>query len=347
MLETSERLLRVLSLLQSPRDFTGPELADRLRVSTRTVRNDIGRLRALGYPVHSTRGSVGGYRLGAGATLPPLLLDDDEAVAIAVGLRTAAVGSIAGIEESALRALAKLEQVFPSRLRRRVNALQTFTVPVPADGVGSTVTAAVLSTITAACRDREHLRFDYLSHTGETSRREVEPYRLVNWGRRWYLVAWDDARADWRTFRVDRMTLRTPNGRRFAVRDLPSEDLAAYVARRVSAAAWTYRAGVIVHAPAPTIADRLPVGVGPVEVIDAETCRVDSGADSLEMLAAWLGMLGADFTIQDNPELVEHLRVLAGRYANAAGQRDEPRPCARPPVCGRAASPRRPPTARP
>ena len=222
MLETSERLLRVLSLLQSPRDFTGPELADRLRVSTRTVRNDIGRLRALGYPVHSTRGSVGGYRLGAGATLPPLLLDDDEAVAIAVGLRTVAVGSIAGIEESALRALAKLEQVFPSRLRRRVNALQTFTVPVPADGVGSTVTAAVLSTITAACRDREHLRFDYLSHTGETSRREVEPYRLVNWGRRWYLVAWDDARADWRTFRVDRMTLRTPNGRRFAVRDLPA-----------------------------------------------------------------------------------------------------------------------------
>jgi len=319
MLETSERLLRLLSLLQSPRDFTGPELAERLRVSTRTVRNDVGRLRTLGYPVHATRGSVGGYRLGAGASLPPLLLDDDEAVAIAIGLRTAAVGSIAGIEESALRALAKLERVFPSRLRRRVNALQTFTVPVPPDHAGPTVTAAALSAITAACRDRERLRFDYRSHAGATSRREVEPYRLVNWGRRWFLVAWDVARGDWRTFRVDRVTLRTPNGRRFAARDLPSEDLAAYVAQGVSAAAWRYRARVVVHAPAAVIAARLPAAVGPVEVIDDGTCGVDSGADSLEMLAVWLGMLGADFTVQDNPELVEHLRVLARRYATAAG----------------------------
>jgi predicted DNA-binding transcriptional regulator YafY len=319
MLETSERLLRLLSLLQSPRDWTGPELADRLRVSTRTVRNDVGRLRTLGYPVHATRGSVGGYRLGAGASLPPLLLDDDEAVAIAIGLRTAAVGSIVGIEESALRALAKLEQVFPSRLRRRVNALQMFTVPVPPDHVGPTVTAAALSTLTAACRDRERLRFDYRSHAGETSRREVEPYRLVNWGRRWFLVAWDTAREDWRTFRVDRIVLRTPNGRRFAVRDLPSEDLAAYVARGVSAAAGRYRARVIVHAPAAAIAERLPAAIGPVEAVDDGTCVVNGGADSLEMLAAWLGMLGADFTIQDNPELVAQLRVLAGRYASATG----------------------------
>jgi predicted DNA-binding transcriptional regulator YafY len=318
MLETSERLLRLLSLLQSPRDWTGPELADRLRVSTRTVRNDVARLRTLGYEVNATRGSVGGYRLGAGASVPPLLLDDEEAVAVAVGLRTAAVGSIAGIEESALRALAKLERVFPSRLRRRVNALQTYTVPVPPDQAGPTVTAAALSTLTAACRDRERLRFDYSSHTGETSRRDAEPYRLVNWGRRWYLVAWDTARQDWRTFRVDRMRLRTPNGPRFAARDLPTEDLAGYVAHGVSAAAWRYRARVIVHAPAPVIAERLPAAVGPVEAIDDGTCAVNGGADSLEMLAAWLGMLGADFTVQDGPELIAQLRLLAARYDRAA-----------------------------
>jgi predicted DNA-binding transcriptional regulator YafY len=318
MLETSERLLRLLSLLQSPRDWTGPELADRLRVSTRTVRNDVARLRTLGYEVNATRGSVGGYRLGAGASVPPLLLDDEEAVAVAVGLRTAAVGSIAGIEESALRALAKLERVFPSRLRRRVNALQTYTVPVPPDQGGPTVTAAALSTLTAACRDRERLRFDYSSHTGETSRRDAEPYRLVNWGRRWYLFAWDTARQDWRTFRVDRMRLRTPNGPRFAARDLPTEDLAGYVAHGVSAAAWRYRARVIVQAPAAVIAERLPAAVGPVEAIDDGTCAVNGGADSLEMLAAWLGMLGADFTVQDGPELIAQLRLLAARYDRAA-----------------------------
>lgn len=318
MLETSERLLRLLSLLQSPRDWTGPQLADRLQVSVRTVRTDVGRLRTLGYPVHATRGSVGGYRLGAGASLPPLLLDDDEAVAVAVGLRTAAVGSIAGIEESALRALAKLEQVLPSRLRRRVSALQTYTVPVRPDHVGPTVTAAALSTLTAACRDRERLRFDYRSHTGETSRREAEPYRLVNWGRRWFLFAWDITRQDWRTFRVDRISLRTPNGPRFTARDLPTDDLAGYVARGVSAAAWRYRARVIVHGSAVVIAERVPVTVGPVEAIDDETCAVNGGAESLEILAAWLGMLGADFTVQDSPELVVQLRLLADRYGRAA-----------------------------
>jgi predicted DNA-binding transcriptional regulator YafY len=288
-------------------------------VTTRTVRNDVERLRTLGYPVHATRGQVGGYRLGAGSSLPPLLLDDEEAVAVAAGLRAAATGSIAGIEESSLRALAKLEQVLPSRLRRRVNAVQTYMVTVPPDHVGPTVSASVLSTITAACRDRERLRFGYRAHSGQASRREVEPYRLVNWGRRWFLLGWDTGSRDWRTFRVDRISLKAPNGPRFAARDLPDEDLASYVAHGVSAAAWRYRARVIVHAPAAVIAERLPAAVGPVEAIDDSTCAVNSGAESVEALAFWLGMLGADFEPTGCPELVQHLRLLGTRYRRAAG----------------------------
>jgi predicted DNA-binding transcriptional regulator YafY len=319
VLETSARLLRLLSLLQTPREWTGAELAGRLSVSTRTVRNDIERLRALGYPVHATRGSIGGYRLAAGASLPPLLLDDEEAVAVAVGLRTAAVGSVAGIEETALRALAKLEQVLPSRLRRRVNTLQTYTVTVGPDRPGPSVTAEVLTAITAACRDHERLRFRYQSHERADSRRDVEPYRLVNWGRRWYLVAWDTERRDWRTFRVDRMQPLIPTGPRFVPRELPDADVARYVSRGVSTAAWRYRARVTVHAPAQVIAERLPAVMGPVEAIDEHTCAVDTGSDNVELLAVWLGALGADFTVTGAPELVEHLRRLADRYQRAVG----------------------------
>jgi predicted DNA-binding transcriptional regulator YafY len=317
MLETSARLLRLLSLLQTPREWTGTELAGRLEVSTRTVRNDVERLRSLGYPVHATRGAVGGYRLGAGANLPPLLLDDEEAVAVAVGLRTAATGSVAGIEETALRALAKLEQVLPSRLRRRVNTLQSYTVPVPPDARGPKVDAAVLTAITSAARDHERLRFDYRSHDTSVSRRDVEPYRLVTWGRRWYLVAWDAERGDWRTFRVDRMELKIPTGPRFTARPLPAEDLAAYVSRGVNTAAWRFQARVVVHAPAEVIAERLPGSLGPVEVVDDASCTVMLGSDNVEMLAVWLSALGHDFTVVDSPELIEQIRVLAERYRRA------------------------------
>ncbi len=323
MLETSARLLRLLSLLQTPREWTGSELADRLGVTTRTVRNDVGRLRDLGYPVNATRGAVGGYKLAAGANVPPLLLDDEEAVAVAVGLRTATVGSVAGIEESALRALAKLEQVLPDRLRRRINTLQSYTVAVPPapDRKGSRVSAEVLTTITVACRDRERLRFDYRSHDGTASRRDVEPYRLVNWGRRWYLVAWDVQRDAWRTYRVDRVEPRVPTGPRFTPRGLPDEDLAGYVARGVSTAAWRYRVRITVHAPAEVIADRLPPSLGPVEAVDQETCAVVLGNNDVEMLAVWLGALGREFEFDrdEAPELAEHLRALADRYGRAAG----------------------------
>ena len=208
MLETAARLLRLLALLQARRDWSGPELAGQLGVTTRTVRNDVARLRRLGYPVHATPGLAGGYRLGVGAALPPLLLDDEEAVAVAVGLRTAAGGTVTGIEETSRRALAKLEQVLPSRLRSRVNALQTYTVSAPARG--PTVDADILTAIAAACRDRQRLRFDYRTHDGTGGARVVEPHRLVHTGRRWYLLAWDNDRHDWRTFRVDRMQPRLP-----------------------------------------------------------------------------------------------------------------------------------------
>ncbi|WP_116051825.1 helix-turn-helix transcriptional regulator [Amycolatopsis palatopharyngis] len=316
MLETSARLLRLLALLQMRREWTGSELADRLEVSGRTVRNDIERLRALGYPVNATRGSVGGYQLGAGAAMPPLLLDDEEAIAVAVGLRTAAGGTIAGVEETSLRALAKLEQVLPSRLRRRVNALQRYAVPVPYDSPGPRVEAESLSTIAAACRDQERLRFAYRNHDGTESGRTVEPYQLVNWGRRWYLVAWDVDRDDWRTFRVDRIDPRPPSGPRFTARELP-DDVTDRVRRGVSSAAWRYRARVTVHAPAEVVADRINPAVGTVEAVDAGTCVLDTGADTVDALAVHLGLLGADFTVSEPPELVELMHTLSERYRQA------------------------------
>jgi predicted DNA-binding transcriptional regulator YafY len=316
-MDTSARLLRLLSLLQTPREWTGTELAERLEVTTRTIRNDVERLRALGYPVHATRGAIGGYRLEAGAVLPPLLLDDEEAIAVAVGLRTAAGGAIGGIEETSLRALAKLEQVLPVRLRRRVNALQAFTVLVPRDEREPTVDPEVLTLLAAACRDHARLRFAYSDREGSASRREAEPYRLVNWGRRWYLVAWDLDRQDWRTFRVDRLVPRLPLGARFVPRPLPDEDVAAYVARGVTGSNWGFRARIVVHAPAEVVAERIGKWVGTVEPIDATSCVLEAGASSPEMMAVYLGLLDADFTVTEPPDLVDHVRRLAERYGGS------------------------------
>src|SRR4029450_8210898 len=227
----------------------------------RTVRNAVERLRRLGYPVQASPGVGGGYRLGAGAALPPLLLDDEEAVAVAVGLRTAAGGAVAGIEETSLRALAKLEQVLPSRLRRRVGALHSAMTAV--SGAGPAVDPGVLTAIATAVRDRERLRFDYRHHDGADSGLCVEAHRMVSWGRRWYLVAWDVGREDWRTFRVDRLRPRLPTGPRFTPRKVPGGDVAAYVEKTVGQATWRYRARVLLHAPATELAGRLPPAVGP------------------------------------------------------------------------------------
>jgi predicted DNA-binding transcriptional regulator YafY len=315
MLETSARLLRLLSLLQARRGWTSSELAARLGVTTRTIRNDVGRLRGLGYPVDARPGVAGGYRLGTGGALPPLLLEDEEAVAVAIGLRTAASGSIAGIEETSVRALAKLQQVLPPRLRRRISAFQSYALPVPSRG--PQVDPDVLTVIAAACRDHERLRFDYRAHSGAASRRSVEPYRLVNDRSRWYLVAWDTERDAWRTFRADRIKPRTPAGPRFTPRALPTDQqIAAQVARGAGEATWHYRARVIVHAPAAHVRDRLPIPAD-VESLGEDRCAFEPGSDHPQMLALYLGMLDADFEIADSPELVDALRTLTRRYQRA------------------------------
>jgi predicted DNA-binding transcriptional regulator YafY len=315
MYETSSRLLELLSLLQGRRDWPGNELAERLEVSGRTIRRDIERLRQLGYPVESLTGPAGGYRLRAGSAMPPLLLDDEEAIAIAVGLRTAASASVSGIEETAVRALVKLEQVLPAHLRRRVSALgsATFTLPVS----GPTVDPQHLSVIAAACRDSECLRFGYRARDGTGSRREVEPDSLVNRGRRWYLVAWDRRREDWRTFRIDRLSKPASTGMRFMPRILPARDAAAYVERSIAGAPNRFEARVTLHVAAEEITSRVPGHWGTIEPIDGHTCEYRSGDDDLRWLALRIAMLGVDFEVHEPPELVEHLRGLALRLTRA------------------------------
>ena len=269
MTQTSGRLLKLLSLLQARRDWPGDELADRLEVSGRTIRRDVERLSDLGYPVDAVSGPAGGYRLHAGTAMPPLLLDDDEAIAIAVGLRTAAGASVTGIEETSIRALVKLEQVLPERLRRRVHALQSVTA-TPASP-GPTVDPEALTVIATACRDRERQRFDYSAKDGVASRRCVEPHGLVNLGRRWYLVAWDCDRQDWRTFRLDRLERARPAGARFAPRALPGGDAAAYVAANLSSGQSRYNARVVLHAPAEQLEGRSHLW-GTVTPLDVPRC---------------------------------------------------------------------------
>ena len=318
MTETSGRLLKLLSLLQARRDWPGGELAERLGVSGRTIRRDVERLRELGYPVDAVTGPAGGYRLHAGTAMPPLLLDDDEAVAIAVGLRTAAGASVTGIEETSIRALVKLEQILPSHLRRRVNAIGSVLATLPASG--PTVDPEALTTIAGACRDRERLRFAYRSRDAQDSRRHVEPLSLVNLGRRWYLVAWDCDRGDWRTFRVDRIERPRAAGGHFAARALPAKDPAAYVAASLSGAPMRYQARITLRAPADEVQAR-PHLWGTVSPIDQRTCEYRTNDDSLDWLAIRVAMLGVECDVHEPPELVEHFRELAGRLARAAGAR--------------------------
>src|SRR5438105_817650 len=317
MTQTSSRLLELLSLLQGRRDWPGDELAGRLEVSGRTIRRDMERLRRLGYPVQSLAGRAGGYRLLAGTAMPPLLLDDEEAIAIAVGLRTAARASVTGIEEAAVRALVKLEQVLPAHLRRRVGALGSATFTLPTGG--PTVDPQHLTVIAATCRDRERLRFGYRRRDGIHSRREVEPHSLLNYGRRWYLLAWDREREDWRTFRVDRLTRPAATGVRFPLRRLPARDAAAYVQQSITAAPNRFEAVVTLRAPAAETAGRVPPHWGSSEPLDARSCRYRTGDDDLRWLTLRIATLGVDFEVLEPPELLEHLRALASRIGKAAG----------------------------
>ncbi|WP_093801544.1 YafY family protein [Streptomyces sp. Wb2n-11] len=319
MLETSARLLRLLSLLQAHREWTGPDLAERLGVTPRTVRRDVDRLRELGYPVNASPGTGGGYQLGAGAELPPLLLDDEEAVAVAVGLRTAAGQGIEGIGETSVRALAKLEQVLPGRLRRRVGALNAFTVPMLRGPQASTVDASVLTELANACRDSERLRFEYRDHGGTLSRRTVEPHRLVCTERRWYLVAWDLDRADWRTFRADRITPAPPHGPRFVPRDPPAGDLAAYVSKGVSTGAYAATAVVRLRVPLEEAAQVVSPSAGVLEAVDAHSCLLRAGAASLDVLVIHIMLMGFDFEVVEPPELTERIRSARDLLARALG----------------------------
>jgi predicted DNA-binding transcriptional regulator YafY len=309
---SAARLLALLSLLQTPREWPGSELARRLAVSPRTVRRDVEQLRDLGYPVAATMGADGGYRLGAGAAMPPLLLDDEEAVAIAVGLRAAAGQAVQGIEEAAVRALTKLERVLPSRLRHRVGALATATVPL-VTGDQQTVDPGQLTGIAGAVTNRERLRFAYRDHDGGDSTRHVEPYRLVAAGRRWYLVAFDLDRDDWRLFRVDRIANAQPTGARYRPRELPAGDAAAFVAGKLYSSVPTYEAVVLVDLPA----DRVPPHLGAAEPVDEHRSRVRTAADTLAWLAFRFATSGCEFTVERPRELVDYLRELGARVDRA------------------------------
>ncbi|MFE9423893.1 helix-turn-helix transcriptional regulator [Kitasatospora sp. NPDC006697] len=319
MADTSARLLTLLSLLQRSREWPGSELADRLGVTGRTIRRDIDRLRELGYPVQASRGSEGGYRLAAGKAMPPLLLDDEEAVAMAVGLRGAASSAVAGVEDASVRALAKLEQVLPSRLRHRVTTISGATVPLA--GGGDPVDPDVLSVLAGAVAGRERVRFGYQAGDGARSRRLVEPHRLVATGRRWYLVAFDNDREDWRTFRVDRLADPRPTGVRVPERELPAPDAAAYVERSLRLRAATVRAVVLLDLPLAEARRRL--GHAPVELepVDAQRCRARTAAETADWLAFRLLSLGCDFKVEQPPELAEHLREMGARLTRAGEPR--------------------------
>lgn len=316
MLRSSNRLLRLLSLLQTRRHWAGSDLAQTLAVHPRTLRRDIDRLRELGYPIHASSGVAGGYAFRAGHALPPLLLDDDEALAVALTLRTAATGAVGGIEETALRALVKLEQVMPARLRGRIDALRAAIVPM--ERGEPTVDAAVLAALAAACRDQLQVGFDYIDGRGQASTRLVEPQGMAHTGYRWYLVAWDPARDDWRTFRIDRIS-GTPNvGRHFAPRPSPEGgDLRAFVSRSVSAPPHSEPPRVVLHAPLAAMAARIPTSSGLLEALDDQRCLLHCGAHSLDSLTYWLVALDVEFEVLAPPELKDRLRRAQDRLARS------------------------------
>ncbi|MFF9204561.1 helix-turn-helix transcriptional regulator [Streptomyces sp. NPDC014986] len=328
MPKTSARLLSLLSLLQARRDWPGALLAERLGVSARTVRRDVDRLRELGYPVAAFKGPDGGYRLGAGTRLPPLLFDDEQAVALAVALRTAAVTG-AAVGEDAERALATVRQVMPERLRHRVDMLRVTAVGRPVERPHPPVDGAVLVALSAAVHAREVLRLDHTPAAPPDDGpggpaagppRRVEPHHLVTRGGRWYLVAYDLDRADWRTFRVDRITPRTPTGPRFTPREVPGGDVAAFVAGRFRGGEgpgeWPCRGEAVLALPAATVSrfaqDAVVEGLGP------DRCRVVLGSWSWPALAAAFGRFDAGIEAVGPQELKDAFALLARRYARAA-----------------------------
>ncbi|MDY7000043.1 MAG: transcriptional regulator [Actinomycetota bacterium] len=314
MSETTARILQLLGLLQSRRVWSGAELARRLGVTTRSVRRDIDRLRELGYPVHASPGHGGGYRLGAGAALPPLLLDPDEAVAVAVCLRVAAGDSVAGIGEAALRALGKLDQVMPGRLRSQVGAVHDATVTL-GTATDTPVDPDTLTTLARASRDHEHVSADYVDIRGNATRRRLEPYRLVTTGRRWYLVCFDRDRDGWRTLRLDRMSGVGAVGSTFVPRAAP--DAASYVRHAISSAPYPHIARVRYFAPAEVVARTFSAGSVDIVPDGLDRCIVTTGADAPERLVPWLALPDCEFEVLGPPEMVAAVRAVAGRLTRA------------------------------
>jgi predicted DNA-binding transcriptional regulator YafY len=309
---TTERVLTLLGMLQQRPVWTGPELADRLGVTPRTVRRDVGRLRALGYPVHATQGVGGGYQLGPGQDLPPLLLDDEEAIATAVALLIGAGSAVASAGDAAVRALTKLDRVLPNRLRHEVRALSGSVESFGGEG-RTPVDPEVLMTLARACRDEVEVGFDYPS--GSPPRRRVEPYRLVASDRRWYLLAYDLDRDDWRSFRLDRMTDVSARTWRFRPREAPAA--ARFVHEGVASRVYPHQARFLVHAPADVVRTQVPASAAVVRPRGSERCEVLSGAGSLDFVLMHVVLLGHDFTVLDPPELAERCRVLAERLLSA------------------------------
>jgi predicted DNA-binding transcriptional regulator YafY len=325
MADTSARTLRLLSLLQARRYWPGADLAERLQVSPRTLRRDVGRLRELGYPVEARRGVEGGYQLAAGAALPPLVVDDEEAVALAVGLQAAAQGAVEGIADSSVRALAKVVQVMPARLRRRVEALGAMTVPAGWSVAQANVEPGILTTVALACRDSERLRFSYTAADGQNSARHTEPHRLALLGRRWYLVCYDLDRHDWRSFRLDRLSDPHGTGGRFRPRELPAADAAAFVRTSIDHVRAAHEVDVLIDAPAAAV--RALIGRwSTVEELGATRCRVRMTADSLDWPTMALGAVGASFHVLAPPELLDRVHDWGRRFvqANRAAQDGRP-----------------------
>ncbi|MEU9843175.1 YafY family protein [Actinomadura sp. NPDC048032] len=311
---TTERVLRLLGLLQRRPSWTAAALAAELGVTDRSVRRDVERLRALGYPVHATAGVGGGYRLGAGTRLPPLLLDDEEAIATAVSLRMASGGTVVGAGEAALRALAKLDQVMPPRLRAEVRAVHGATETLVGPGVQ--IDAELLVTLARACRDAVRVRFRYPGRDGERER-TVEPVRMVATGRRWYLMAWDTDRDAWRTFRLDRMREAAATTWRFRPREHP--DPVAYVQRAVTEAPYRHRARIRVHATADEVRQLVPPQVGRVEDDRDGWCVLVVGAADLDAVAVHVARLDFETEVLEPPELRKAAARLAHRLAALAG----------------------------
>jgi len=316
MVQTSARLLALLSLLQQRREWSGPELAGRLEVGPRTIRRDVEKLRDLGYPIEAAPGIAGGYRLAAGAQMPPLLYDA-EAIAVAVGLRSAASGSIAGIEEYSVRALAKLEQILPTRLRDRVRALSDATSTFRVDG--PQIDADELALIAGACRDGIRLHFSYTAKDGEATSREVEPSAIVHTGWRWYLIAYDLGRDDWRTFRVDRIADRPHTGARGTRREVPGGDAAAFVKQSIRGGEGDVARGRIrLRAPAEVVGTRVPARYATVAPDGPDACVVTTTGRWTRDFLVWMAMMDAELTVLEPPELVQEAGRIVKRLANVA-----------------------------